>query len=84
MRDQDLISFARRDWSAMAKLKSAFWLERKRRLGGAEAFRVADDLRRCVACARPDWPDETERAADLASHVKVAESLRRVRDVSPR
>lgn len=78
---QQLIDFAHRDWSAIAELKAAHWLERKRRFGREEAFRVAHDLRRHVAVARPDWQDEAERMADLASHVAVGESLRRVPDI---
>ena len=84
MRRQDLIDFAHRDWPAIAELKAAHWLERKRRFGRDEAFRVADNLRRHVAAARPDWPDEAERVADVASHVAVGESLRRVRIISAR
>ena len=84
MRNEDLVSFAQRDWAALAEMKSARWLERKRLLGAAEAFRVADDLRRYVAIARPDWPNEAERAADLASHVAVTKNLRRVRVIRPR
>jgi transcriptional regulator with XRE-family HTH domain len=83
MRGQDLIDFAQRDWSAVAELKAEHWLERKRRLGTAESFRIADDLRRHVASVRPDWPDEAERSADIASHVALGESLRRVRNIRP-
>ena len=78
MQREDLIAFAQRDWSALAELKADHWLERAERLGSQEIFRVADELRRFVAAARPDWPSEGERAADLASHIAVAESLRRV------
>lgn len=84
IRQQDLIDFAQRDWSAIADVKADHWLERKRRFGGAESFRVADDLREYVAMVRPDWPDEAERSADIASHVAVGESLRRVRDIRSR
>jgi len=84
IRQQDLIDFAQRDWSAIADAKADHWRERKRRFGAAEAFRLADDLREHVARARPDWPDEAERSADLASHVAVGESLRRVRDTGTR
>jgi hypothetical protein len=84
VRRQDLIDFAQRDWAAVAELKADHWLERKRRFGRDEAFRVAAELRRAVAMTRPEWPDEAERAADIASHAAVAESFRRVRDVRPR
>jgi hypothetical protein len=79
MRRQDLIAFAARDWPAIAESKARHWLERKRRLGTAEAFRVAAELRRFVMVTRPEWPGSDERAADLERHAAVAESLRRVR-----
>jgi len=84
VRRQDLIDFAERDWSAIAEVKADHWLERKRRLGSAETFRIADELRRYVAITRPDWPDDAERSADIASHVAVGERLRRVSDIGPR
>ena len=84
MRSEDLVAFAQRDWSAVAELKADHWVERAQRLGSQETFRIADELRRFVAAARPDWPSDEERAADLASHVAVAESLRRVAAGRPR
>jgi hypothetical protein len=84
MRPQDLIDFARRDWPAVAELKAVHWLERTRGRGREEVFRAAEELRRFATTARPGWPDEEERAADLASHAAVAESLRRVAAVRPR
>ena len=81
---QDLVDFAQRDWAAVAEIKSEQWLDRKRRFGGADAFRIADDLRHHVAMTRPDWPDAAERSEDIASHVAVADSLRRVRDIRSR
>jgi transcriptional regulator with XRE-family HTH domain len=84
LRRQDLIDLAQRDWSAIAESKAAYWPELGRRVGPDGAFRVADEMRRYVALVRPDWPDADARAADLASHVQLGESLRRVRDVRAR
>lgn len=69
---------SRRDWLPVERAKSRYWVERKKRLGPAEGIRIADELRRQVLAARPDWPDAAERAADLEAHVRVAACLRRV------
>jgi hypothetical protein len=79
MRREDLIAFARRDWRSVAAMKERFWVEQKRRMTASEALQLADDLRSSVTSRRPDWPSDDERRADLATHVRVSESLRRVR-----
>ena len=78
MRAEDLVEFATRDRSEVAAEKARYWIERKQRLGPAEGLRVAEELRRHVRQIRPDWPSEAERAEDLATHLRVAEALRRV------
>lgn len=74
----DLIAFARRDWSLVAEAKSEFWRSRKRNLTPAEILAIGDQLRRHVLALRPDWPSDTERAADVAAHLRVTEALRAV------
>jgi hypothetical protein len=44
----------------------------------ADALRVGDELRHYVSSLRPDWPSKDDRLDDLAVHIRVAESLRRV------
>jgi hypothetical protein len=72
-----LRAFATREFGRVTALKQQYWLDRKRRLGPAEGVRVADALRRQVAAQRPGWPSPEERQADLASHARVGELLRR-------
>ncbi len=67
------------DHAAADRVRTAYWVERLRRLGPAESFRVADDLRRHVKTLRPHWPSREERDADLAAHVALQEALGRVR-----
>jgi hypothetical protein len=66
-----------RDWETVRRNKEAYWGERAARLGAAEAFRVADELRRQILRQHPTWPDAPQRQADLLSHARLADLLRR-------
>lgn len=66
------------DHEAADRVRTAYWVERLRRLGPAESFRVAAELWRRVRTVRPDWPDRAEREADLAAHAVLREALSRV------
>lgn len=79
MRKEDLIAFAGRDWEAIAALKRSRWAEQKSRMTAAEALAVGDRLREHVKALHPDWPTEEQRRDDLAVHIRVSESLRRVK-----
>ncbi|HEX6101353.1 MAG TPA: hypothetical protein VF432_33870 [Thermoanaerobaculia bacterium] len=76
MRREDIIAYARRDWAAVEERKRAHWAAEK--LSPEESLRLGDELRRHVAALRADWPSPEEREHDLATHIRVAESLRRV------
>ncbi|HEX7705230.1 MAG TPA: hypothetical protein VF701_02120 [Thermoanaerobaculia bacterium] len=79
MRREDLIAFARRDWTSVATEKDRFWVEQKRQMTATEALQFADDLRSSVVRRRGDWPSADERRVDLETHARVSESLRRAR-----
>jgi hypothetical protein len=70
-------TFARRDWGAIAAAKNEAWLALRRARGIDGALAQADELRRQAREMRPDWPSEEERAEDLAAHNRVSEALRR-------
>jgi hypothetical protein len=76
VRKEDLIAYARRDWAAVEERKRAHWAAE--RLTPEEALRLGDELRRHVATLQPNWPSAEDRQGDLATHIRVAESLRRV------
>ena len=73
-----LLDFIRRDWASPARAKERYWRDFKRAHGPAAGIRMADELRRQVLLARPEWPSERERLEDLAAHLRVIEALRRV------
>ena len=78
MRNEDIVAFARRDWQAIAALKRRRWAEQKSRMTPTEALQLGDELRHHVSSFQAGWPSEEDRRADLAVHVRVSESLRRV------
>lgn len=74
---RDLESFVARDWDAARRAKDEYWAERIERLGPAEGFRIAEELRRQMLLQNPSWPDAEERRADLAAHVRLSGAFRR-------
>jgi len=78
MKASDVQSYLDRDWDRVRASKDRYWAERKRTLTPEEALRIADGLHLQVRSLRPDWPDAEQREADLATHVRVSELLRRV------
>lgn len=73
-----------RDWAAVAAAKDAAWLELRQTQGIAGTLRIADALREQVLVRHPQWPSDDERADDLATHIRVAEALRRAGSVRRR
>ena len=74
---RNIRAFMSRDWRRARDAKDDWWAERVRRLGPAEAFRIADELRRQALLQHPDWPDAASRADDLRHHVHLAELFAR-------
>lgn len=68
--------FVARDWDAARENKDAYWGARIARLGPVEGLRIADELRQ-QAALHPSWRQADDRQADLLSHVRLAELLRR-------
>jgi hypothetical protein len=66
------------DHDTADRLRTAHWVERLRRLGPTESFRVAEDLRRHVKTVRPDWPGPKDRELDLEDHARVIACLAHV------
>jgi hypothetical protein len=66
-----------RDWEAVRANKDLYWGERIARLGAAEGFRIAEEVRRQMLQRDPGWPDAEARHADLQFHASLAERFRR-------
>jgi hypothetical protein len=78
MNGDDIRAFAHRDWAAIEDEKARFWVERKRSMTAADALAAGESLRLHARRVKPDWPDQAERDADLAVHLRVTEALRAV------
>ena len=73
----ELRSYAGRDWEAPERLA------RRHRAGlpVEQKVRLAIDLYEAARAARPEWPSEAIRRADLATHLRVRALLDRADDV---
>jgi hypothetical protein len=71
--------FMCRDWAAARRAKDAYWGERIARLGPAEGFRIAEELRRQARAGDGHWPSADDRRQDLLGHARLAELLLRAR-----
>src|SRR2546430_2497577 len=78
VRKEDILAFARRDWGAIAASKRRRWATQKAAMTVADALQLGDDLRNYVKSLHDHWPTEEDRRNDLAVHVRVSGSLRRV------
>jgi len=79
MNQDDLRSYAERDWELVAAAKQRYWIERKRTLLPAQALAIAESLRLHARALRPDWPSADDRLEDAEVHSRVSASLRLVR-----
>jgi len=75
---KDIVAFANRDWDAIAASKRQRWAAQKAQMTAADALQVGDDLRAYVKSLHDRWPTEEDRRSDLAVHMRVSGSLRRV------
>jgi hypothetical protein len=74
---RDIAAYMTRDWEAARRSKDSYWAERIRRLGAAEGFRIAGELRLEMLLLDPTWPHGDERRDDLAHHVRLRELMQR-------
>ena len=72
-----LVRFARRDWSASTDAKLKYWVEQYRRHGGGPARAASTALLQHMRRVQPSYPSESDRADDLADHLRLRERLDR-------
>lgn len=78
VRKEDLIAYANRDWAGNERRKREFMAQQACAMTVTERLAVGDELRRYAQMLHPEWPTAEDRAADLAVHLRVSESLRSV------
>ena len=74
----DIQRFCARDWRLIERVKADCWVEQKAAASPAAAIQLAAELLQYARTLRPDWPNATQREADLASHIRLAGMLQRV------
>ena len=76
MDQQALRDFASRDWSSVARAKTAHWAQMHRENPRA-VWDSAQALLTHVRSFRPDFPTDEERQADLRDHLALRSRLDR-------
>ena len=84
VRKEDILAYVNRDWAGNEKRKREFMAQQAREMTAAEKLAAGDALRRHAKMLHPHWPTAEDRAADLATHVRVSEALRSVASIRRR
>jgi hypothetical protein len=74
-------AFVTRGWAEVRASKEALWAEQARAQTPSERLQRSSEMWSYVRRLHPDWPTPAQREADLAHHVRLAETLRRVAHV---
>jgi hypothetical protein len=73
--DADVRAWAARDWPAAERAKQEYWARAYAEHGPVVTVTAAQELWQHMRSVRPDWPSDDERAADLAHHVALKQTL---------
>jgi hypothetical protein len=68
-------AFVKRDWDAVARSKTNYWVDRFRQAGWRATWQAADQLLADMRAARPDYPTARDREQDLADHLALRRAL---------
>lgn len=77
VRKDDVRSFVRRDWSAVASSKAIHWERVRESEGVGVVLRITDELLEQARSSHPGWPTEEDRLQDLEAHALLSERFRR-------
>jgi hypothetical protein len=77
MTSAEIREYQGRDWRLIERAKSDYWVYQKATLTPTAILELAGELLEYARTLKPDWPNPSERGADLASHVRVAAMLHR-------
>ena len=73
-----LRAFRDRDWERVREAKEQFWADEHRRQGPLAGLALCSMLWDHIRAIHPSWPNDEQRAEDLAHHLELAEKLRRI------
>jgi hypothetical protein len=75
--ERGIHAFVSREWEAVRRSKDEYWAERIARLGPAESFRIAEELRQQAMLQHPGWPHPSDRREDILAHERLAALMSR-------
>lgn len=75
MNVNDIKEYAQRDWAKISELDQVYWAEKYQRHGSETGRQAAGDLWQHMKSIRPEWPDASERNADLQHHIRFKQLL---------
>lgn len=73
----EIREYLARDWELIERVKTHQWIEQKAKLTPSAVFESGAALLEYARTVRPDWPNMTDRQADLDAHVRLADLLQR-------
>jgi hypothetical protein len=76
-----LRAFRDRDWASVRRAKEQFWADDHATRGPLAGLRAGAALREHARAVDPSWPNEAQRAEDLAHHLELAAKLDRLAHV---
>lgn len=76
-----LRAFRDRDWVSVRRAKEQFWADDHATRGPLAGLRAGAALWEHARAVDPSWPDEAQRAEDLAHHLELAAKLDRLAHV---
>jgi hypothetical protein len=74
---RDARAYVERGWSEAERLKREHWAREYRARGSVATVDAAQALWAHMRAARPDWPTDADRGADLDHHVALKRSIDR-------
>ncbi len=77
MTSAEIRDFQERDWRLIERAKSDYWVNQKATMTPTAILELAGELLDYARTVKPDWPNPSERDADLTSHTRVAAMLHR-------
>lgn len=75
MNINDIREFAQRDWTKISELDRRYWANEYKRNGALSSRQASDAMWQHMKSINPEWPDASQREADLEHHIRIKQLL---------